>query len=249
MAQILYAKDAKVFAAARSEEKASAAIASIKTAHPDSKGELIFLKLDLADLSSIKATANEFLKQETKLHVLFNNAGVMTPPQGSKTAQGYELQLGTNNVGTFLFTKLLTPVMVATAKAEPPNTVRVVWVASSAAEAFSPAPGGVDMSNLDYHNDKSAAHKYGVSKAGNYLHAVEFAQRHSASDGIVSVALNPGNLETDLVRHLNRFEKAFLKYLIQHPPIYGAYTELFGGLSPAVTVESTKEKNYWRKWM
>lgn len=82
--------------------------------------------MDLADLSTIKGSVQKFLEQEDKLHVLFNNAGVMNPAPGSKTAQGYELQLGTNNIGTFLFTKLLTPTLAATAKAETPGTVRVV---------------------------------------------------------------------------------------------------------------------------
>jgi retinol dehydrogenase-12 len=117
--------------------------------------------------------------------VLWNNAGVMVPPQGSKTKQGYELQLGTNNVAPFLFTKLLTPTLIKTAKIEPPGTVRVVWTSSSAAESFSPN-GGVDLGNLDYKTDKAPWHKYGVSKAGNILHSKEYARRYGG-DGIISV--------------------------------------------------------------
>jgi retinol dehydrogenase 12 len=116
---------------------------------------------------------------------LFNNAGVMVPPQGSKTKQGYELQLGTNNLAPFLFTELLTPVLVKTAKAKGPGNVRVVWVSSSAAELLSPN-GGVEMDNLDYKREKGAWHKYGVSKAGNVLHAMEYAKRHGG-EGIISV--------------------------------------------------------------
>jgi NAD(P)-dependent dehydrogenase (short-subunit alcohol dehydrogenase family) len=56
---------------------------------------LTFLPLDLANLTTIKASVEEFLSKETKLHVLFNNAGVVCPPQGSKTRQGYEMRLGT----------------------------------------------------------------------------------------------------------------------------------------------------------
>jgi retinol dehydrogenase 12 len=112
----------------------------------------------------------------------------MVPPQGSKTKQGYELQLGTNNVAPFLFTKLLTPILIKTAKVEPPGTVRVVWVSSSAAEGFSPK-NGVDLDNLNYKVDKAAWHKYGVSKAGNVLHAKEFASRYKG-DGVVSVVSN-----------------------------------------------------------
>jgi retinol dehydrogenase 12 len=173
----------------RSEDKAKAAIESIKTAFPNSKGELIYLHLDLDDLTTIKPSAEAFLSKEDKLNVLWNNAGVMVPPQGSKTKQGYELQLGTNNVAPFLFTKLLTPTLVKTAKLEPPGTVRVVWTSSSVAEAASPK-GGVDMSNLDYKTDKSAWHKYAVSKAGNVLHSKEFAKRYGG-DGLVSVVCGP----------------------------------------------------------
>ena len=66
------------------------------------------------------------------------------------TVQGYELQLGTNNLSQFLFTKLLTPMLVITVKIEAPNTARVVWVSSSSAGCFSHKPGAVPMDNLDY---------------------------------------------------------------------------------------------------
>lgn len=85
----------------------------------------------------------------------------------------------------FLFTKLLTPVLVASAKVNPPGSTRVVWVASSAAESFSPK-GGVDLENIDYTVDKSSWHKYGVSKAGNLFHAKEYARRYGV-DGVISV--------------------------------------------------------------
>jgi retinol dehydrogenase 12 len=185
LAQILYSHNAKVYVAARSEEKAKRAIELIEAAFPKSTGQLIFLHLDLDDLTTIKKSAEEFLSKEKKLDVLWNNAGVMIPPQGSKTKQGYELQLGTNNLAPFLFTKLLTPILASTAKMSPPGTVRVVWVSSGAAQSFSPT-NGVDMDNLDYKNDKAAWHKYGVSKAGNYLHSVEYARRYQG-DGLISV--------------------------------------------------------------
>jgi NAD(P)-dependent dehydrogenase (short-subunit alcohol dehydrogenase family) len=127
LAQILYSHDAKVYIAVRSEEKATQAINDIKANFPHSEGELVFLHLDLGDLTTIKKSAEEFLGKETKLDALWNNAGVMVPPQGSKTKQGYELQLGTNNVAPFLLTKLLTPVLIKTAKTAPANSVRVIW--------------------------------------------------------------------------------------------------------------------------
>jgi retinol dehydrogenase-12 len=233
LAQILYSKNAKVYIAARSSEKAEKVITAIKASFPDSKGELVYLHLDLDDLTTIKASADEFLSKETKLDVLWNNAGVMVPAQGSKTKQGYELQLGTNNVAPFLFTKLLTPILVDTAKANAPGTTRVVWVSSSAVE-MSPK-GGVDLNNLDYKVDKGAWAKYGVSKAGNLLHSHEFARRYG-KDGVISIALNPGNLKSELQRHLPSLVVSLMSIML-YTPIHGAYTELFAGLSPTVTPE------------
>ena len=109
----------------------------------------------------------------------------MIPPQGSKTKQGYELQLGTNCVAPFLFTKFLTPLLIQTAKTAPKDSVRVVWTSSNGAEVFTPK-NGVVMENLDYKEEKGAWHKYGVSKAGNIFHASEFARRFGG-EGIVSV--------------------------------------------------------------
>lgn len=238
VAQILYAKHAKVYCAARSKEKATQAIDSIKATVPESQGALEFLSLDLADLTTVKASANEFLSREGKLHVLFNNAGVMNPPQGSKSAQGYELQLGVNNVGAFLFTKLLTPTLIATAKTEPPASVRVVWVASSAAEMPLAPVGGVDLANLDYRQDKTSFEKYIVSKAGNYLQGVEYARRHR-QDGVVSVPLNPGNLDSELWRWLPGWAAAVIRKALLHPSVFGAYTELFAAFSPEITLDKS----------
>jgi retinol dehydrogenase 12 len=246
LAQILYSKHAKVYIAARSEEKALNAMESIKAAAPKATGagELVFMRLDLADLTTIKASAGEFRSRETKLHVLFNNAGVMAPISGlPRTAQGYELHLGVNNIGTFMFTKLPTPILVATAKTEPPNTVRVVWVSSSAAEGISHRPGGVDMDNLNYHKSHSAIIRYATGKVGNYLHSTEYAKRYMA-DGIVSVSLNPGNLDSELYREQGELLSFILNYTLLHLSIFGAYTEMFAGLSSQVTLERSGE---WSK--
>ncbi|KAL2063516.1 hypothetical protein VTL71DRAFT_5321 [Oculimacula yallundae] len=235
LAQILYAQNAKVWMAARSEEKAHQVMNDIKKRHPASKGALVFLQLDLNDLTTIKASAEKFLTQETSLHVLWNNAGVMRPPQGSVTKQGYELQLGTNNLAPFLFTKLLTPLLKATAKVSPPDSVRVVWVSSSAAKNFSP-DGGLDVTNLDYHVDKGVWPKYGISKAGNIYHGTEYARRFG-QDGILSISVDPGFLKTDLYNNLPRWQAPFVN-LILHDSIYGAYTELFAGLSTDISMSN-----------
>ena len=193
LVKILYAHNATVYIAGRSEEKASKAITSIQASFPKSNGEVKFLHLDLNDLELVKKSAESFLSKESRLDVLWNNAGVMVPPQGSKTKQNYEAQLGVNCLGPFLFTKLLMPVLVQTAKSAPQASVRVVWLSSSAAEGLAPK-GAIDMTKLDYKKDESAWFKYGVSKAGNILYGKEFARRYQA-DGVVSVVcVDPGLL-------------------------------------------------------
>ncbi|KAI1144376.1 short-chain dehydrogenase [Hypoxylon sp. FL0543] len=237
VARILFSKNATVWVAARNEEKGRNAIQSIREAHPESTGKLEFLRLDLSDLTTIKESAETFLAKEKRLHVLFNNAGVMMPPQGSKSPQGYELQIATNNLGPFLFTKLLTPTLAETAKLSPEGSVRVIWVSSSAAETLIPVKGGIDLDNLDYKKDIFYAYKYGVSKVGNYYHSTEYARRHR-KDGIVSLSLNPGNLKTELDRYRNPIE-LLLRRLTVYPAVNGAYTELFAGLSNEATLEKS----------
>jgi retinol dehydrogenase 12 len=82
----------------RSEATAKAAIASIQASEPapgqvvkSGKGEVMFLRLDLADLTTIKASAMEFLSKETRLDVIWHNAGVMVPSDGTPTKQGYHV--------------------------------------------------------------------------------------------------------------------------------------------------------------
>jgi len=243
IARLLYSTNAKVYVAARSEAKCRKAIDEIQAVYPSSKGSLLFLKLDLADLSTIKGSVEEFLSKESKLHVLFNNAGVMSvaePPE--KTVQGYEMNLGVNCLGSFLFTKLLTPVLIKTAQTAPPNTVRVVWV-SSTIDLAAAKNVGIPIDNLDYHRKVGGMDRYGLSKTGNWLHAVEYARLHKAN-GLISMALNPGNLYTELGRNHTAFVQWLLSFIV-HPAYLGGYSLLFAGLSPKITMAET---GGFRKW-
>lgn len=87
LVNILYTKNSTVYIAARSESKARETIAWCEAGHPSSEGKVNYLPLDLDDLSGIKKSAEEFLAKETRLDVLWNNAGVMVPPAGSETKQ------------------------------------------------------------------------------------------------------------------------------------------------------------------
>ncbi|KAI1434879.1 short-chain dehydrogenase [Xylaria sp. CBS 124048] len=236
VARLLYAKNATVYITTRTAEKGTATVAALKALVPASKGRLEALTLELSDLATIKSAAAAFTAKETRLDVLFNNAGVMFPPAGSKTAQGHELQLGTNCLGHFLLTQLLTPVLVATAKNAPRASVRVVWVSSSVAEVMSPK-GGVELDNLDYKRDVDYTLKYGISKAGLYYLAAEFARQHR-EDGIISVALNPGNIKSDIGRTANAGMRLF-RAIFTYPTVRGAYTQLFAAISKDVGMETS----------
>lgn len=184
---ILYQHNAKIYVAARSGTKSQEVIQELEAKHPKSRGKLIFLKLVLDDLSTIKGSANEFLGKEDRLDVLWNNAGVMIPPEGSRTVQDFELQLGTNNLGHHLFTRFLTPMLVKTAASSntvSPYSVRVVWVSSSAAD-FAPHPA-LDFSRMNGEPGENIWKPYARSKAGNMIQAAEFARRYGSA-GVLSL--------------------------------------------------------------
>lgn len=188
----------------------------------------------------------------------------MIPPEGSKTKQGYELQYGVNNIAHFLFTLLLRPALeAAAASGSAPNSVRVVWVASSAADA-APNPA-VDLTNMDYHREEGAWMKYSRSKAASVVHSAEFARR-TAGTGIISLVSWPPLVDPsdsigtqprqlchqpsaehvqDGTRHVCTYNlsPSILRLtcsqkLISSDPINGAYTELFAGLSDTITEEN-----------
>jgi NAD(P)-dependent dehydrogenase (short-subunit alcohol dehydrogenase family) len=126
---------------------------------------------------------------------LWNNAGVMIPPQGSKTKQGYELQYGVNNIAHFLLTHFLRPALEAAARTAPKASVRVIWVASSAADA-APNPA-IDLTNMDYHREEGAWMKYSRSKAASVVHSAEFARRTKGT-GIISLVSSLLRTSADL---------------------------------------------------
>ncbi|RXW24438.1 hypothetical protein EST38_g1428 [Candolleomyces aberdarensis] len=222
-AKALLNHNAKVYIATRSQEKTEKAIQDLKN---ETGKEAIFLKLDLANLKSSKAAAEEYLSKETELHVLFNNAGVMAPPMDDLTADGYDLQFGTNTLGHFYFTKLLLPALLKGAKSSPDGTARVVNTSSSASLMASKI-------NFDTLKDSPARRKsgpnqlYAQSKLGNAIFAKELARRYG-DQGIVSTGLNPGNLTSDLQRHLGRIETKVVGLLL-HPTPMGALTQLWAG--------------------
>lgn len=246
LVRILYAKGGTVYIASRSPSKIESAIEDIKSAHPSSPGQVKSLPVDLGDLTTISECASSFLAQETRLDVLWNNAGIAQVPAGSVSAQGHEAHVATNCLGHYLLTKLLLPVLRRTARSSPSGSVRVVFTSSGIVDMQGPL-GGLSLAEYTPGNhSKDKARNYSASKAGNWLLASEFDKR-TRKDGIVCVVQNPGTLRTkgwDAVPAL----KLLFTPLFNEPKM-GAYTELWCGLSSDVKCEDGGRLAMpWGRW-
>ena len=240
LAKILYNAGGTVFITGRSINTVSAAIDEIKSSNSgngNAAGVIDGIDIDLSDLTNIKAKAEELLQKTDKIDVLVLNAGVMIPPAGSTTAQGLELQVGVNCVAHLLLAHLLTPALVTAAQSgasnnSAPGSVRVVWAASFAVDISAPK-GGFPMSTIlnPPNSATSPATNYAASKLGNYYLACYFGSLPAiASNNILSIAQNPGNLRTKLQRHVPSLGSLLLRPLL-YDAKYGAYTELWASLS------------------
>ncbi|KAF4341839.1 light induced alcohol dehydrogenase Bli-4 [Fusarium beomiforme] len=233
LSRMLFQAGGTVYIAGRSQEKAETVIQELKQRYPESSGSLSFLKIALDDLDSIKAAAEEFKSKESRLDVLFNNAGVSNPPAGSVSAQGYELSMATNAIGPWYFTQLLVPILKETAKSQPPASVRVIWTASIVTDLSVPK-GGVNMKDvIKPLKDQQA--NYANSKTGNWYLASVLADQVGC-EGVLSVCINPGNLHSNLLRHLPSIIGYVVSPLLYHAK-FGAYTNLWAGLSPNLQIE------------
>jgi retinol dehydrogenase-12 len=191
VSRILYSRNATVYISGRSESKANFTTDQIKDEVPKSTGKLVFFKVDLSDLTTIKAAAEEFTSKETKLHWLDNNAGVMIPPKDSKGAQGLDLQYQTNILGPFLLTKVLLPILLKTAQSKEKGSVRVSWAGSLAIYLQAPKGGVQWKDGTLAHALNSPPTAYGVSKAANYFLAYEFGRRFSDKDHVLHNVSSP----------------------------------------------------------
>lgn len=230
--KILYRAGGRVYLAGRSEEKALQAIADIQAGDPNTEGEIVFLFLKLDDLTTIKPAVKKFTSLEARLDVLFNNAGVSNPPQDSVSPQGHELQLATNCLGPHLLTLLLLPTMQHTALRCTPASVRVIWLSSIIVDTSAPADG---ISLDDFLQRGTGVNRnYANTKVGNWFLAHEWA-KEVGPDGLLSVAVNPGNLKSNITRHFPSWVQVLLTPLLYHP-VMGAYSELWAAFSPELTI-------------
>jgi NAD(P)-dependent dehydrogenase (short-subunit alcohol dehydrogenase family) len=182
----LAAHGARVVMACRDEGRCGDAVARLRAELPGARLEPA--SLDLADLDSVRRFARGFLAGHDKLDVLVNNAGVMAVPERRTTAQGFELQLGTNHLGHFALTGLLMPALL---RAE---AARVVTVSSLAHES-----GRIDFDDLQLERGYTPYGAYSRTKLANLLFMLELDRRlrHVGAPAI-SVGAHPGFTSTNL---------------------------------------------------
>ncbi|XP_046654841.1 retinol dehydrogenase 13-like [Daphnia pulicaria] len=185
-------------------------------------------KCDLASQESIRQFASRFNSEESKLHILINNAGVMRCPR-SLTAEGIEMQIGVNHFGHFLLTHLLLDKLKQSAPS------RVINVSSVAH-----LRGKIDFDDLNSEKKYDPAAAYEQSKLANVLFTRELAKRLEGT-GVTVNALHPGIVNTNISRHMgfvnSWFASIILKPLswpfIRTPP-RGAQTTLYAALDPSL---------------
>jgi len=202
-AKMLAGKGATVVLACRDEGKAKSAAAAISAAHRAGKVETG--SLDLASLESVRRFAADFSARHQRLDVLCNNAGVMALPY-RRTADGFEMQFGTNHLGHFALTGLLLERLLATPGA------RVVNVSSGAHRA-----GRIRFDDLQWERGYRKWLAYGQSKLANLLFTFELQRRlAAASKNAIAVACHPGYAATNLQAAGPRMQgSAFLESLAQ----------------------------------
>jgi NAD(P)-dependent dehydrogenase (short-subunit alcohol dehydrogenase family) len=218
---------ADVILAVRSVEAGERTRAEIESGLPKEHGLVSVARLDLSDLRVVREFAEQYLRSGAALDLLINNAGVMAPPLGT-TAQGFELQMGTNHLGHFLLTNMLVEPL---SKSE---AARVVTVSSDLHRR------GKNESVLRTLDDDPKFEKrkysgfdaYGDSKLANVLFTRALVKRMPES--VLAFSLHPGVIPTNLSRHMGIAGslfgvalKVFSKSISQ-----GASTSVYGATSP-----------------
>lgn len=186
IARRLAAAGADVVLPVRNARKGAAAVDEIRTRTPDA---LVSLReLDLSSLQSVAALSRTLLDEGAPIHVLVNNAGVMTPPSRQTTADGFELQLGTNYLGHFSLVQGLLPLLRA-------GHARVTSQLSIAADR-----NAINWDDLNWERSYDGMKAYSQSKIAFGLFGVELDRRSQAAGwGITSNLSHPGVAPTSLL--------------------------------------------------
>ena len=182
----LAAAGASVVMAVRSLDKGEAAKAEILAQQPDA--DLDVRRIDLADLTSVRTFAASLMDEGAPVDTLINNAGVMTPPKRLETADGFELQFGSNFLGPFLLTTLLLPRLLAAPQG------RIATVSSLVAHR-----GRIHFEDLQWRQHYRRGPAYGQSKLANMLMGIHLAELARENNwNLRSTIAHPGYTRTNL---------------------------------------------------
>ena len=236
-ARVLADRGAHVVMAVRDVDKGKAAAAKLVGQVP--RADVTVQPLDVGSLQSIRTAADELKSAYPRIDLLINNAGVMYPPK-QLTADGFELQFGTNHLGAFALTGLLLENLL------PVEGSRVVAVASIA----HTIQAAIHFDDLQWERKYNRVAAYGQSKLSNLLFTYELNRRlggqersdsgndRAAKDEpTIAVAAHPGISNTELMRHvpgsgLPGFSK--LAGLVTNSPEMGALATLRAATDPGV---------------
>ncbi len=181
---------ARVILAVRNLEKGNLALARIVAAHPSA--DVTLQELDLSSLASVRAAAASLLKAYPRIDLLINNAGVMWTPK-QVTADGFEMQFGTNHLGHFALTGLLLDNLL------PVRGSRVVTVSSMGHRLRA----AIHFDDLQWERSYDRYAAYGQSKLANLLFTYELQHRLAEhQQNTVAVAAHPGASSTELARSI-----------------------------------------------
>lgn len=186
LAERLAAAGAEVILPVRNTDKGRYAADRISAVVPGAQVSL--RRLDLASLQSVADFAGELVAQDRPIHLLVNNAGIMNPPSRQTTADGFELQWGTNHLGHFALTVRLLPVLRA-------GGARVTTQSSIAAASHA-----INWDDVNFEKSYSASAAYSQSKIANLMFGLELHRRSAAGGwGITSNVSHPGITATNLL--------------------------------------------------
>ncbi len=213
---------ASIIMVCRNKTRGESALKEIKETANSNKVDLFFA--DLTDQRSIREMVDNFKKKYDKLHVLINNAGIISRSR-STNSDGYELTFATNYLGHFLLTYLLIDLLKSSAPS------RIINVSSLMHRFAKP-----DFEDIHMENEYNAFRAYGNSKLYNILFTYELARRLE-STGVTVNALHPGAVRSNFGRN-NRGSLSKIVFSILRPFYIsvneGARTSIYLASSPEV---------------
>lgn len=184
-AKILRAANANILVGARNEGRGRGAVSRLEGGA--GSGTVEFIKIDLADIASIRAATNAVRAATDGLDAIVNNAGIMQTPE-QKTADGFEMQFGTNHLGHFLMNSLLIDLVAD-------RLGRIVPVSSIAHKP----PAKIHFDDIMFTEKYSPTLAYGQSKLANLVYGMELQRRlEAAGSSVSSITCHPGYSATNL---------------------------------------------------